>query len=167
MPWAQSAFKCHRIEAFLRFCSNSCNPCLLCNYVGHPSQSSTRKSLSLVPLCWSFGFIVLFPMSAIAWHGSIYSGSEMGYCALNSLVDVLNEHNQHKGGGVVRMSHAFAVESVGWKQQWILDHHSPSILFQNAKDLADERAFDIVSQRNVEIPSCHTLWFGFSCAILS
>ena len=54
------------------------------------------------------------------WHGSIFSGSEMGYKAIHIL---LTEVSSIAGCDPPELIHQFAVEKEPYKAQWIIDHH--------------------------------------------
>ena len=62
-----------------------------------------------------------------------------------------------------KLHHVFSVEREPGKQEFIRDHHKPSMLFENAKDLCDRQAFDIISQSWKDIEGCDWLTLGFEC----
>ena len=117
--------------------------------------------------------LVVEYVQLLSWHGSLLSGSEVGFKALAQLVACLAEKCLPQTGSAERripLKHCFACEGVGWKREWILDHCQVDHVFGQASSLLEGYGHRYREDKLVETDSATDadwLWFGFSCACLN
>ena len=100
-------------------------------------------------------------------HGSLFSGSEYGFSALEQLWLVLSdEFGLAPEETRPWLKHVFACENNLWKEQCISDHF-PDIdhIFGAAEELLseDHTAYCYIKEKKVPVPKVDLLVFGFSC----
>lgn len=88
--------------------------------------------------------------------GSMFSGSEV----LRVVLDVMTEFWRGMYGVNIKIQHTFMCERDTAKQRFLIEQHSPPILFREAQELGNLTAWCAIKGEAVPVPYCDLLVAG-------